>query len=495
MIGSKLLCVLATLDQNEQKRFSDFIQSPYFNKREAPAALYKFILELCPDFENPDWGKIFKKAFPSKKSYSNSYLRNVLSDLYILIESFLAHEHRLLLPIRNELDICYEFAMRDLFELAEKKLATITETLNQSKLNDDYYYDWLIWHDRLADWIFFKKTKPSLRAPILQKKIDNLIKYFWRYTLSVYGVILNVREQSDSYSYDTTQIEAMLSLFIPEQFADAPELLCEYYTIKLLRAEATFDDFRAAYDFLNKNNNKISQASVSRIYVLLANFLKKQEQENENDENDQLIFTLFLESIHFDISRLGTMSAYSYNSITYFGYFTKGSDWLRNFIAEYSNYLLPQIREGWRTFVEARLLILENNAADAINLLLTYDSFYELDYFYTKQYLLFAYYKTKNDEAFSLLLDTITHTLYNRKDNIPRQEYEKYKNTLLLLKKMYQLRQKSTPHALAELQQWFDSTPLFFNKRLLRTAVIELVDAPKAPKYKPLSPKTTTILR
>lgn len=378
-------------------------------------------------------------------------------------------EHRLLVPMRNKIDLCYELSMRDLFPLAEKQLAALDEALKQSQTTDNYYYDWRIWYDRLADWIHFKLAQPSLRAPILQEKADNLFRFFWKYTFSLYGVILNVQGTYDSYTYDTSQIESILPLFEPAQHTNNPMLLCEYYTVMFMRPQANQADFEAAYDFIQKHKDNIDKHSLARIYTMLANFLRKQTPPEKN--NTSLLLTLHLDSIANLIAEKQPISAYAYNTITYIAYSLKGAAWVRQFIAEYSPHLPQQLREGWQTFVEARLLLFEGKPTETIALLNAYADFYEQDYFYTKLVLLFAYYETNNLNAFELLLDTTDHTLRNRKTELPDREYLQFKNTLRLLQKLHRLSLQPDPAAFKKLQQWFEATPDFYLKSWLEGRV------------------------
>lgn len=466
MQNTKLVAILKTLDKDEIKRFGDFVQSPYFNKREANILFFKALVVFYPNFENLLWEKIFKKAFPEKE-YKEVYLRNILSDLYSLAENFLMQEHRLLLPMRNKIDFCYELAMRDLFPLAEKQLAILEKELNECQATDGYYHDWLVWYDRLADWVYFKLAQPNKRAPILQEKINNLFGFFWKYILSLYGAILNTQGLFDSYTYDTTQIEAILPLFNPTQYAHNPTLLCEYYTVMLLRPTANDINFEDTYNFIQQNKQHIDKQHLDRLYTVLTAVLGKKPLADNKDT--ALLLTLHLDSIDLRMQEQLHLSVYTYDSVTNIGYWLKGATWVQAFIANYTHYLPAQLREGWRIFVEARLLLFEGRAADVITMLNVYPDFYEQDYFYTKFILLFAYYETQNVEAFALLADTLAHTLKNRKETIPERRHPEFKNTLYLLQK---LQQQPNADDFNKLQQWFADTPEFYQKKWLIEKVI-----------------------
>lgn len=472
MQQTKLIVLWQTLNSEEMKRLGDYLKSPYFNKREAPIALYKILAAHYPDFDNLKWDKLFKKAFPDKPAYNDVYLRNVLSDLYALTEGFLTQEHRLLVPIRNETDLCYQFVMRDLFTIAEKKLAVLDADLSKRQQYDDYYYDWRVWYDRLADWTYYRQAKSSQRAPALQQKADNLFCHFWIYILRLYGVMLNAQDLFDSYTYDMRRIEAVLPLFDPAFYADNPMLLSEYYTSMLLRPQATDADFELTYGFIQNYRAQLPNMSIVRLNTHLSNYLKWQEKTDI--VSNELRLQLSLDSLELYKTEKQNLPVYTYNTITDVGYAVKGAVWVRRFIAEHSDQLPQELREGWRTFAEARIALYEGKPHETIHLLASYPDFYERDYFYVKFYLLFAYYDTQNYDAFDLLADTISHTLRNQKEKLPKREYFQFKNTLSLLQKLNRLHLQFNPAQFEETRQWLGHTLGFYGKGWLLHAVGQL---------------------
>jgi len=65
MKDSKLISLFSTFEKKEWRRFREFLESPYFNKRKDIVKLYQYIASLAPDFPEAKLNNafVFKKYF------------------------------------------------------------------------------------------------------------------------------------------------------------------------------------------------------------------------------------------------------------------------------------------------------------------------------------------------------------------------------------------------------------------------------------------------
>ena len=97
-MASKLL---ASLDEAEKSSFLDFIQSPYFNKKEILVQLAKALLTYAPDYRPTEPKVLFNQLWP-EKPFQTQKLNEVYSQLAKLLRSFLYQQ-----TLRNTPELSY----------------------------------------------------------------------------------------------------------------------------------------------------------------------------------------------------------------------------------------------------------------------------------------------------------------------------------------------------------------------------------------------------
>lgn len=151
MIKSKIIDVLKSFNSEEIRKFSEFLHSPFHNKNKKAVILFEIISKYYPDFNDKDLSKeiLFIKLFEEKKEkiiYDDPLIRNLLSDLLLLSEKFLAH-----LNLENDNfllneGILKELNSRNLRAVFEKKLKSVEDKFLSSEFGgeEDFYRKFLI---------------------------------------------------------------------------------------------------------------------------------------------------------------------------------------------------------------------------------------------------------------------------------------------------------------------------------------------------------------
>ncbi|MBP7400719.1 MAG: hypothetical protein KA954_14100 [Chitinophagales bacterium] len=94
MNNTLLQVALKKLSKQQLKRFDDYLNSPYFNKKKTILDFWEFLNPFAPEFDIPEAEKEAAYFSVFKKPYNDSNFRNLCSDLlqllldYLMIENF-----------------------------------------------------------------------------------------------------------------------------------------------------------------------------------------------------------------------------------------------------------------------------------------------------------------------------------------------------------------------------------------------------------------------
>ncbi|MEO8211475.1 MAG: hypothetical protein ABI840_13025, partial [bacterium] len=130
MIKSNVILILKTFSAAEVNLFEDFLNSPFHNKNTKVIQFFNVLKKYHPAYTDNDLSKerLFKELFGNER-YSESYIRNLFSDLNILAEKYLQYVH----TAKNytyEKFLIQELHTRDIRELMEKKIRFFEKKIN-----------------------------------------------------------------------------------------------------------------------------------------------------------------------------------------------------------------------------------------------------------------------------------------------------------------------------------------------------------------------------
>lgn len=415
MQNTKLILLLKTFSREELKRFGDFVQSPYFNKREAPINLYKILVPLYPDFENLKWEKIFKKAFPNKPAYNEAYLRNVLSDLYELALGFFRQDVAEKNQTEGEFTCVSKLIYRQLFKQAEQHLEQIREWIEKSRLeNDDnalwaeYYTYKMILYDRSEERQAYSEAH--------QQKVNHWEKAIWEKIISLIYETETDKKTYHNFSYQTESLKKLLTLFEVEKYADTPTILATYYCA-LLTTNPNWETFDKLHLLLQTQKEAMLDRQVYSSYqALLAYISRLMRHSLHNGELVPLQMKLLQNSVDLREKNKLHLNESHYISIACNGYDLYGSDWAKQYIDDNASKLLPYLQEPLPIYCKAAVCFNEKKYTEALYLFASLPNFRSEVYFSIKPYMLMCYYEIGDNDAADLLFDTLKKTFKNHPD-------------------------------------------------------------------------------
>lgn len=141
MNKSKSISILKSFSVDEIKKFSFFLESPFFNTNKRVVKLFSELKKYYPEFTSKSIQKenIYKKIFPGK-SYNEQVMKNLVSELLRLEKEYLSVEGFLKDPGEKSLKLINEAVTRNLDFLLSKGAEDINSITRETYSSEKYEY-------------------------------------------------------------------------------------------------------------------------------------------------------------------------------------------------------------------------------------------------------------------------------------------------------------------------------------------------------------------
>ncbi len=274
--SARLIKYLKLFKQKELSVFLDFLNSPIYNTRKDVVRFFQFLKSAYPDFQIEWYRKDISVAIyetPKNKELSlkqDNKVRNLMSRLTRLIESFFVHQKYIQRSIPNKRLLIDSLMERKSHDLAFKKL-DLAKGLqeNADYLNIEHFYN----DYRLAEAEFYLDmlTQQRTKKPHSDKVINRFQEYFITNLLLYYcvGINLNKINKRDS----KLNFLSPLLKFLPDYLEELPSLTKIYFhVLQTLREENGAQHFEKGLTLVNENIHQLSLNDQRNIFSFLINF-------------------------------------------------------------------------------------------------------------------------------------------------------------------------------------------------------------------------------
>jgi len=251
MLQSKLVTLLRSFTREELKRFDSFLLSPYFNQSEKLVKFYRLIEPHHPGFSS---SKLEKEklyaALHGKVKYTDSTMRELISDLFKLAKAFLALQEFQNNSLQSSALKFRALYNRKLDKLAEAELETAGSLLEKHLPHDEnyYYHQWIyergifeMGADKTLDTAYKIFKNHDILAPVHSLNRNYLVNF-----LSAYHY-LQAMNQSYKFSLDGALLIEIESLAKPYLKKGDPVIDIYYHVFQLGRKgeESCFFELKA----------------------------------------------------------------------------------------------------------------------------------------------------------------------------------------------------------------------------------------------------------
>ncbi len=429
----KLIEILKVLNQGEQKRLSEFIRSPFFNKNPVVTALHDYIMKSINSADPTDLDKtsVWDSIFPGQK-FNDQKLRTHFSNLKKLCENFIA-------IISGENNLIHNNILQLEFFGQRNLIKNFNTVLNE--LNDHFENEFNRNFDFYANYLSFERAVLSQKGKNIEKDIDwiyfgmsdNIDRYFISSKLELINSLLSRKYHVlGSIAPKIKFIDEIVS-FIEENISsfekNDPLIFSEYLVLKMMTSENGDRFFNKLLSYVFKNINRYNHTELELVYFSLINYGFNKIAMGEKIYLKKIfnVYSTF-ESNGFYLHKQYFQDI-DFISIVIIGLHLKEIAWVEKFKEKYFEKIQPEFREDTNNLVSGFICYKKTEYDSAIEFLNKVN--YQHSYYYlkSKETLIQIYYELSEFETLQYIVDSTRHYI-KRKKNILSIHYNRYNNYL-----------------------------------------------------------------
>lgn len=465
MLGKKSISLLKKFNKTEIDDLSDFISSPYFNKENKLIEFWCILKKYYPEFENINYETIFSKLYPNIK-FNESRIRNLFSDLNLLLDKFLAIHVLQNNHFQSDLFLLESLLKYREYNIFKNKYSVVIEKTEKNFVRDEFYYNNLL---NLLNFNFtylnatdidFKETEQNI------SEINNTaIKHFLTIYLKNCQRILNKQRTFFNYSYTPEFFEIVKKIVEGNfsSFKSESYLLMYYYCVQLY---LNYDE----ESYLNlkktifKNLKKINRGDVTDTLVGLINYCRSRALAGENEYYFKAldIYKLMSESEIWNEENL--LRPTVYRGAASVAGICRNFKWGEEFLKKFKNLQPLSQRESNFNLSLGRLKFDEGKFYDALEFLskVEYlDSSYKYE---TDTLLMRTFYELNEIESLFSKIDSFRHWINNNETVISKRYREIFKKMVNCFYKLTKLKLNPDGYKLGQLRKVVETDKNLVNR-------------------------------
>ena len=435
MINSKLIALLRTFDAKTLNRFSEFLKSPYFNKKTDLEKLFKNLkktLKAEDRAENLDRKVVFRSLFPEKE-YTEKGFNHLISELFSKAEEFLRHENikgGTFLPV--EFDLLEYYMDHQLDKHYQYHYSKLAQKVNQESSNQIFLHFYKSTLAEIADQQFLKKKERKYDKN-LQAASDALDVFYMAKKLKYLCGMLDRNQEISERYVPRFKEEARFIFKTNRELVKIPYLRLYYALFLAIENDKEPDYFRQfKEEIFSSSKTSIDQEELKNLYFFGINYcLRKFRQGNKSFAKDLMEF--YQSGIEEGVLlENGRISPWTFKNMVKLGLGLNRFDWTKHFIEHYSGLLPGKMREDALNFNLAELHYYQKDyekALQFLNQVKFSDLYYSLN---VKEMLIKIYFEQGETQVLDSLLQSF-ETFLRRKTNIPKNTRMPYMNFIKMV--------------------------------------------------------------
>lgn len=368
MYKSKLIQMLAELDDKQFAALGVFINSDIANTNEKIRTIYDRIAAFYPDMDHEQLAKeqVYPFVFPNE-SFDDRKLRAMMALTTRLVEQYLVWEE-----VNSDKFLFQQLLLRGMADrmkdkLYRKQLDKLYEQQDLEPYKDVQYY----FHQHQleeANYNFAIKKKDPTIGSSLTEMISNLDIYYMSKRLKYSCELLNRKSILDE-AYDEQLLDSILAYLSGSAMMEVP-IIAIYYQILLTFIDSEKDEhYKKLGELISTHATLFPREENKVIYSYAMNYCIKKINTGHQEYLEE-IFRLYKLLLQHDIIFEGKyMSEWDYKNIVTVGLRLNDTDWTEEFINTYKDHLSPSARDNAYRYNMANLSYFKKDYKSTMRLL------------------------------------------------------------------------------------------------------------------------------
>lgn len=477
MISKSLISLLKSFNKNEFIRFGDFINSPYFNKQLHVKLLWDYLKSLYPVL-NPEFlskENVYSKIYPREK-FVESRLRNLCSDLKLLIEKFMMIETLQTDKKGAEFYKLSSLISKRQYSLFKKKYEEVMKS-KRSEIDDEWAINNNVQLYNLNfAYLNANNTDAKETEEILKMINDESLKFFLAVFFKNSHRILNKQRTFFKYGYSPKNFETARNIVEsnPDEFKNESYIMLHYYAAILYK---NYDEasFNTLYNFIFKNFSKLDSGDVTDILVALINYCRTQSLKGESDFEFKAFEIYKLMANNNIWTKDNLLRPSVYRGAVSVACNCKEFLWAENFIRNFKELQPKEHIESNYYLCCGRLYFDSKEYDKAIENLAEVkneDSSYKYE---TDALLMKIYYEINETEALFSKIDSFKHWIYNNETVISERYRKVFKTMVDCIDKLTKLKLKPDDYSIGVLRKKITDDESLVNRLWMLEKIDELL--------------------
>ena len=357
--------LLRLLSDEEIRRFSKFLRSPYFNYSQPVIALFDYLRRHHPDYDakriRPPvfWKKIYSgKQFSEQKYWTLNFKLRTLIERFLAIEEMEGNESEF------KKQLIKSHGQRNAHALFEKETISLVEKLQSQPGQDTRSYAESLWLKH--DYFFHSLTNKYGKAVYsVEQVMEELDRFYVLAKLHFAGELKN-RERMFSQKSDIRLLEESVAL--SKQFKqENPAFILYHSIINLHEPEKAVDAFRSGLKALEEQSGALSRVVQSVVLLNLTNYAIRQWNKGIDTFRKDL-FRLYKLALKLGFVIVNEkIKSSTFINIVHVGCLEREFDWTSDFIETHQQYLEEENREKIARMGYAELYLVQKKFDKALD--------------------------------------------------------------------------------------------------------------------------------
>lgn len=485
MHKSKSVQLISTFSDDEVRRFSDFLRSPYFNKNTRVAALFDELKKDHPYYESKSVSreKLYGKLYRGK-AYNEQVMKNLNSELFSLLKEFMAHDMLDKDRFEKSLMLITNLTSRDTPQVFEKETESSERYARENRENIKNLYHHLnrIEDERLTNSLL--NNKQSEATIHILKAGEYLIMYFFK---NLFRLLINHRINEFSFNASSEvnlmdefvknlNINNILAYMEKHDIEHNIHIKLLYLALMCNLHVKNSDTYRSFKDLLFSSNDKFTRAEYQNLLHLLESIIAQKINSGMLEYYTDLFETYEYELKHemHKPNRQQPLTIMKYRNIYLTALKTGKFEWAEKFIHDYRDELQKKDRQSIVDLSMAQLNFEKKDFESTLKYLQkvkTSQIFYKID---VKILSLMALYELSHFETALSAIDSFRKMLISNK-TLTEQYSGKNRNFSAILGQIIKAKIDNAPGYRDEILKRITDTPQLANRKWLISKAQELL--------------------